>query len=79
MAQIKKHKDMFRVAVPGETGDHPPMKNDHGERFIPTKGRKEKDHMETKWPNPHAGKNVNGKKTPQSLGKRPTSTKQKMK
>jgi hypothetical protein len=79
MAQIKKHKDMFRVAVPGEAGDHPPMKNDHGERFITKKRPNEIDHMETKWKNPHAGKNVNGKKTPQSLGKRPTNTKQKMK
>ena len=79
MANMKKPKDIFRVAVPGETGDHPPFSKDHGERFIPPKGRKERDHMETKWPTPHAGKNINGVKVRNPHGKKPTNTRQKMK
>lgn len=79
MAQIKKHKDMFRIAVPGEMGEHPPFAKDHGERFIPTKGKKEKDHMETKWPNPHSGKNINGKINRNPHGKKPISTRMKYK
>ena len=79
MANMKKSKDAFRIAVPGTAGEHPPFAKDHGERFIPTKGRKEKDHMETKWKNPHSGKNISGKKVPQSLGKKPTNTRMKYK
>ena len=35
--------------------------------------------METKWANPHSGKNVNGKINRNPHGKKPTSTRMKYK
>jgi hypothetical protein len=79
MAKSKKSKDPFRIAVPGEAGEHPPFSKDHGERFIPPKGKKEFDHLETKPVSPHSGKNINGVHIRNPHGKKPTSTRMKYK
>lgn len=77
MAQIKKKKDKFRVAVPGQAGEFPPIANDHGERFIPKKGSKEKNHMETKDKNYRSIKKTVGKKASQPSGKKSNSSKRR--
>lgn len=77
MAQIKKKKDKFRVAVPGQAGAFPPMADDHGERFIPKKGNKEKNHMETKDKNYRSIKKTASKTTSQSSSKKSSSSKRR--
>jgi hypothetical protein len=77
MAQIKKKKDKFRVAVPGQAGEFPPIANDHGERFIPKKGNKEKNHMETKDKKYRAIKKTVGRTISKPSGKKSNSSKRR--
>jgi hypothetical protein len=77
MAQIKKKKDKFRVAVPGQAGEFPPIANDHGERFIPKKGNKEKNHMETKDKKYRSIKKTVGRTISKPSGKKSNSSKRR--